>query len=66
VSYYEWIQNKRMESWSEAEVNAKLEHALKRNYRIIRDISRNNRGRPRCTTAGRSAWASKSSRGWRR
>jgi len=41
VSYYEWIQNKRMESWSEAEVNAKLEHALKRNYRIIRDISRN-------------------------
>ena len=42
VSYYEWIQNKRMESWSEAEVNAKLEHALKRNYRIIRDISRNN------------------------
>ncbi len=42
VSYYEWIQNKRMESWTEAEVNAKLEHALKRNYRIIRDISRNN------------------------
>ena len=42
VSYYEWIQNKRMEAWSEAEVNAKLEHALKRNYRIIRDIARNN------------------------
>jgi glutamate dehydrogenase (NAD(P)+) len=42
VSYYEWIQNKRMESWSEAEVNKKLEHAMKRNYRIIRDISRNN------------------------
>jgi glutamate dehydrogenase (NAD(P)+) len=41
VSYYEWIQNKRMEAWSESEVNAKLEHALKRNYRIIRDISRN-------------------------
>jgi len=41
VSYYEWIQNKRMESWSESEVNEKLEHALKRNYRIIRDISRN-------------------------
>jgi glutamate dehydrogenase (NAD(P)+) len=42
VSYYEWIQNKRMESWSEAEVNKRLEVALKRNYRIIRDISRNN------------------------
>lgn len=42
VSYYEWIQNKRMESWTEAEVNARLEHAMKRNYRIIRDIQRNN------------------------
>jgi glutamate dehydrogenase (NAD(P)+) len=41
VSYYEWVQNKRMESWSEAEVNKKLEYAMKRNYRIIRDIARN-------------------------
>jgi glutamate dehydrogenase (NAD(P)+) len=41
VSYYEWIQNKRMERWSEAEVDQRLERALKRNYRIIRDISRN-------------------------
>src|SRR5258708_39781598 len=41
VSYYEWIQNKRMESWSEAEVNRKLEFGMKRNWRIIRDISRN-------------------------
>jgi len=42
VSYYEWIQNKRMESWSEAEVNRKLELAMKRNWRIIRDIARNS------------------------
>ncbi len=42
VSYYEWIQNRRMESWSEAEVNKRLEVAMKRNYRIIRDIARNN------------------------
>ncbi len=42
VSYYEWIQNKRMESWTEAEVNRKLEHAMKRNWRIIRDIARNH------------------------
>jgi len=42
VSYYEWIQNKRMESWTESEVNRKLEHAMKRNWRIIRDIARNN------------------------
>jgi glutamate dehydrogenase (NAD(P)+) len=41
VSYYEWIQNKRMERWSETEVDQRLEKAMKRNYRIIRDISRN-------------------------
>jgi glutamate dehydrogenase (NAD(P)+) len=40
VSYYEWIQNKRMEHWSETEVNGRLEQAIKSNYRIIRDISR--------------------------
>ena len=38
VSYYEWIQNKRMEHWSETEVNGRLEQAIKSNYRIIRDI----------------------------
>ncbi len=42
VSYYEWIQNKRMETWSERDVNARLEAAIKRNYRIIRDIAKNN------------------------
>ena len=41
VSYYEWILNERMEAWTESEVNSKLELALKRNYRIIRDIARN-------------------------
>ncbi len=41
VSYYEWIQNKRMERWSETEVDQRLEKAMKRNYRIIRDIARN-------------------------
>lgn len=39
VSYYEWLQNNRMEHWSEADVNAKLERAIKSNYRIIRDIA---------------------------
>ena len=39
VSYYEWLQNKRMEQWSEEEVRSKLERAIKNNYRIIRDIS---------------------------
>jgi len=41
VSYYEWLQNLRMEHWTEAEVNARLERAIKTNYRIIRDISQN-------------------------
>lgn len=41
VSYYEWIQNKRMEHWTEAEVNARLERAIKVNYALIRDIAAN-------------------------
>jgi glutamate dehydrogenase (NAD(P)+) len=41
VSYYEWIQNKRMEHWSEAEVNTRLERAIKTNYGLIRDIAQN-------------------------
>ncbi|MBX7098113.1 MAG: Glu/Leu/Phe/Val dehydrogenase [Myxococcaceae bacterium] len=40
VSYYEWVQNKRMERWTEAEVRQRLEFAIKSNYRVIRDISR--------------------------
>lgn len=39
VSYYEWIQNKRMEQWTEAEVNGRLEKAIKNNYRLILDIA---------------------------
>lgn len=46
VSYYEWVQNKRMEHWTEAEVNARLERAIKSNYRLICDIAEN---RPRRT-----------------
>jgi glutamate dehydrogenase (NAD(P)+) len=41
VSYYEWLQNQRLEHWTEAEVNQRLERALKKNYAIIRDIARN-------------------------
>jgi glutamate dehydrogenase (NAD(P)+) len=43
VSYYEWIQNKRMEQWTEREVNSRLEHAVKSNYRLIRDIAADRR-----------------------
>jgi glutamate dehydrogenase (NAD(P)+) len=45
VSYYEWLQNERMEHWSEQEVLARLERAIKSNYRIIRDIARNTPSR---------------------
>src|SRR5262249_45886395 len=41
VSYYEWIQNKRMEHWSEGEVNTRLERGIKSNYGLIRDIASN-------------------------
>jgi glutamate dehydrogenase (NAD(P)+) len=51
VSYYEWVQNKRMEHWSELEVNQRLEQAIKSNYRIIRDIARNT---PRRTSTHNS------------
>ncbi|HET6440420.1 MAG TPA: Glu/Leu/Phe/Val dehydrogenase [Anaeromyxobacter sp.] len=40
VSYYEWLQNQRLEHWTEAEVNARLEQALKKNYALIRDVAR--------------------------
>jgi glutamate dehydrogenase (NAD(P)+) len=40
VSYYEWLQNQRMEHWTEQEVNSRLERAIKGNYAVIRDIAR--------------------------
>jgi glutamate dehydrogenase (NAD(P)+) len=39
VSYYEWLQNQRMEHWTEQEVNGRLERAMKSNFAIIRDIA---------------------------
>jgi len=41
TSYYEWVQNRNMEFWTEEEVCRRLEKTLKRNYRIVRDIARN-------------------------
>src|SRR5271165_6499582 len=40
VSYYEWVQNKRSESWTEEEVDARLEVAMKRAYREVSDYAR--------------------------
>jgi glutamate dehydrogenase (NAD(P)+) len=43
VSYYEWVQNKRSESWSEEEVDARLEVGMKRAYREVSDFARNKK-----------------------
>jgi glutamate dehydrogenase (NAD(P)+) len=40
VSYYEWVQNKRSESWSLEEVDTRLEKAMKRAYREVVELSR--------------------------
>jgi len=46
VSYFEWLQNQRLERWSEAEVNGRLARIIKSNYGVIRDIAAD---RPRKT-----------------
>jgi glutamate dehydrogenase (NAD(P)+) len=43
VSYYEWVQNKRSESWSLEEVDARLEKAMKRAYREVVELARQKR-----------------------
>ncbi len=40
VSYYEWLQNQRLEHWAEKDVLSRLERAIKSNYACIRDIAR--------------------------
>lgn len=47
VSYYEWLQNQRMEHWTEQEVLSRLERAMKSNYAIIRDVAH---GKPQKTS----------------
>jgi glutamate dehydrogenase (NAD(P)+) len=40
VSYYEWVQNKRSEMWTEEDVDVRLELAMKRAYREVSDFAR--------------------------
>jgi glutamate dehydrogenase (NAD(P)+) len=40
VSYFEWLQNKRMERWTLEEVDSKLETMMMRAYRKVRDFAR--------------------------
>ncbi len=39
VSYYEWLQNKRNERWTLQEVDMKLETAMIRSYRAVREMA---------------------------
>lgn len=43
VSYYEWLQNRRMERWSLQEVDSKLETMMVRAYHKVRDLAREKR-----------------------
>ena len=40
VSYFEWVQNKRSESWSLEEVDERLERAMRRAYREVTELAR--------------------------
>jgi glutamate dehydrogenase/leucine dehydrogenase len=40
VSYYEWVQNKRSESWTLEEVDEKLETAMRRAYHDVMSMAR--------------------------
>jgi glutamate dehydrogenase/leucine dehydrogenase len=40
VSYYEWVQNGRQESWELEEVDGRLERAMRRAYRRVVELAR--------------------------
>lgn len=40
VSYYEWVQNRRSETWTLAEVDEKLEHAMRSGASTMYDMAR--------------------------
>ena len=40
VSYYEWLQNKRSETWEAEEVLTRLERRMRRNYQAVVDKAR--------------------------
>jgi glutamate dehydrogenase (NAD(P)+) len=47
VSYYEWVQNKRSESWDLEEVDAKLERRMVRQYHKVMDFAQSHKVLPR-------------------
>jgi glutamate dehydrogenase (NAD(P)+) len=47
VSYFEWIQNKRSETWDLEEVDAKLERRMTRSYHRVMGLARERSVSPR-------------------
>lgn len=47
VSYFEWLQNKRSESWDADEVQQRLERKMRRNYQSVMDKARDLKCDPR-------------------
>ena len=47
VSYFEWIQNKRSETWDLEEVDARLERMMKRAYQRVMGFAHNKKVSPR-------------------
>ncbi len=43
VSYYEWVQNRRSEKWSLAEVDERLENAMRGTYQRVMDFAGTHR-----------------------
>lgn len=39
VSYFEWLQNKKGERWSEADVNARLKKLMAQAFQAVREVS---------------------------
>lgn len=52
VSYFEWLQNKRMERWTLEEVDIKLETMMMRGYRKVREFARERRVSSRLAAYG--------------
>jgi glutamate dehydrogenase (NAD(P)+) len=49
VSYYEWLQNKRSESWELEEVQMRLERRMRRSYQNVADRQRELKANMRTT-----------------
>ena len=52
VSYFEWIQNKRSESWDLERVDTRLERMMKRAYGRVMGLSREKGVSPRVAAYG--------------